>query len=664
MSFESTSTRAEILTRRTYNRPLNEAGTQFESWLQTVTRVIGHQQWLWERALKRSLNVRELEELEQLKNLMVNRKAITSGRTLWLGGTDIAKTREASQFNCAFGEVQTVHDTVDSIWLLMQGCGVGFRAVVGVLNGFSKRIDNIEVVRSTRTTKSNIEDNYETVSTDVDGNTVWTITVGDSAEAWAKAFGKLMAGKIVCHKLIFDLSNIRPAGERLKGYGWISSGDGALATALCGIANILNKRHGQLLSRIDLLDVENWLGTVLSSRRSAEIATHVFGDPEWEEFAVAKKDCWDGNNQRYQSNNSLVFYNKPTKLELRGLFKMMLDAGGSEPGFINGASALKRAPWFKGVNPCAEILLGNKSFCNLVETNLAAFNGDWEGLLEAHKLIARANYRQTCVDLRDGILQNSWHELNEFLRLCGVGVTGIVRWEHEKDVGKWNELREVAHVGCDTMATELNTPFAKAITTVKPSGTLSKIMDTTEGIHRPLGKYIFNNVNFSKHDPLIQVLREANYMIMDNPTDPDAQIVTFPVAWEDVEFTEVEREGKILHINLETAVEQLDRYKMVMDNYVDHNCSITISYDPDEVSDIVNWLYENWDTYVGVSWLLREDPLKTAEDLGYAYLPQKVVTKVEYDKYAATLKPIDINRGNSHELIQGEECTTGACPLR
>jgi len=658
------STRANILTRRTYNRPKDEAGTVFESWKETVERVIGHQNWLWTRAKGRPLNRVELNELVELKAVMNERKAVTSGRTLWLGGTEVSRKREASQFNCSFGEIQTVHDVVDSIWLLLQGCGVGFRPNVGVLNGFAKRIPEIKVIRSSRTEKGGQEHNNEQVYTDLAYTKVWTITVGDSAESWAKAFGKLLAGKHTCARLIFDLTNIRPAGDRLKGYGWISSGDGALATALVAIAQIMNKQAGKLLTRIDLLDVENWLGTVLSSRRSAEIALHNFGDPEWEEFASAKADAWKENNQRYQSNNSLVFYERPTKLELRGLFQMMLDAGGSEPGFINGASALKRAPWFKGLNPCAEILLGNKSFCNLVETNLAAFNDNKVDLLRAHWLVARANYRQTCVNLRDGVLQDAWHELNEFLRLCGVGVTGIVRWDLQDDPLAWESLRAAAHQGCNSMADELGTPRAKAITTIKPSGTLSKCMDTTEGIHRPLGKYIFNNVNFSKHDPLVNLLTAANYAVMPNPTDPDAVIITFPVEWDDVEFSEVVIDEVTLHVNLETAVEQLTRYKMVMDNYVDHNCSITVSYDPSEVPAIVEWLHENWDTYVGVSWLLRADPTKTATDLGYAYLPQEVVTAETYATYSATLKPIDIDMGNSHEMIQGEECTTGACPIR
>lgn len=131
------STRAQIITRRTYNRPIDEAAGIFETWEQTVDRVIGHQQWLWRRAKGRALTVADGCELEELRKLMLKRKVSLAGRTLWLGGTDVAKRREASQFNCAYLRAETVHDMVDALWLLLQGCGVGAMPIAGTLNGKS-----------------------------------------------------------------------------------------------------------------------------------------------------------------------------------------------------------------------------------------------------------------------------------------------------------------------------------------------------------------------------------------------------------------------------------------------------------------------------------------------------------------------------------------------
>jgi ribonucleoside-triphosphate reductase len=627
----------------------------FETFEQTVDRVIGHQAWLWNRVGKANH-----KELEELRKLLLDRKVLMSGRTLWLGGTEVAKRREASQFNCSFTYVETVYDVVDVLWLLMQGCGVGFRPIIGQLTGFQKPIESVEVIRSTRTEKGGEEFNTETYDP---ATGVWTIRVGDSAESWAKSIGKLAAHKFPANKLVLDFSQIRPSGERLKGYGWISSGDESICKAYTAIVNILNKRAGSLLTRIDILDVVNWMGTILSSRRSAEIALFEVGEDEWQEFAVAKRDWWVDNVQRAQSNNSLLFKQKPVIEELQHIFDLMVESGGSEPGFINGQQATKRAPWFKGVNPCAEILLGNKSFCNLVECDVAKFKGDSAGLRRAIHLAARANYRQTCVNLLDGILQEAWHLNNEFLRLCGVGLTGIVR---RPDLGAYDyaELQRTATSGAYSMADELDLPRPKNVTTIKPSGTLSKVMDTTEGVHKPLGKYIFNNVNFGKHDPLVPLCRAAGYKVIDNPTDPSAVLITFPVKWEDVPFDKVVRDGKLLEVNLESAVDQLERYKMLMHSWCQQNVSATISYSVDEVPDIVQWLHTNWDSYVGVSFLFRADPTKTAKDLGYLYLPQEVVTKEAYEEYAANLQPIELNKSNDIDAPIEDECASGACPIR
>ena len=164
------------------------------------------------------------------------------------------------------------------------------------------------------------------------------------------------------------------------------TGDTTLSTAMVKIAEILNNRTGKLLTMMNMLDIGNHMGTVLSSRRSAEIALHTYGDPETEEFIYAKRNAGELNPQRFQSNNSLIFYSKPSKLEIRGIFELIVESGGSEPAFINGEAALKRAPWFKVGNPCFEVLLGNKNMCNLVELNLESFNKDAEGLANAQYL--------------------------------------------------------------------------------------------------------------------------------------------------------------------------------------------------------------------------------------------------------------------------------------
>lgn len=669
----SASVRAQIVERRTYLRPLDDEGTVFETSEESIQRQLRHQRWLWEREQGKVLSRDQEAELEELGNLFRNREAVLAGRTRWLGGTQTAMRREASQFNCSFVEVRTVHDVVDVFWLLLQGCGVGFRPIAGTLNGFQEPIEDIEVIRTERADKGGYETNREYFNPRTGE---WRITVGDSAEAWAKAIGKVIAGKYRAKKLVLDLSQIRPAGSRLAGYGWLCSGDEMLARAFPTIAEIMNQRAGRLLTRLDILDIINLLGTVLSSRRSAQICLLSYGEDEWQEFALAKKDHFSlGRPWRSQSNNSLVFDTKPTTTELHDIFDLILEGGGSEPGFVNGEAFRKRAPYWKGGNPCMEIALGDKSFCNLVEFDVGKFNGRMDDLTRCVYLLARANYRQTCVNLIDGILQEGWHQLNEFLRLCGVGPTGVVKWEFAKDAEAWQRLRTVAHEGANSMADELGTPRAKLVTTVKPSGTASKTMGTTwagetpEGAHKPLGRFIFNNVGFHKVDPIVEVLRAANYHVFDNPYDPTGVLVRIPVQYPGIEFDEVEREiaGRTVKVpvNLESAMDQLERYKLLMDNYVDHNCSITVSYDSAEVPEIIEWIDKNWDSYCGVSFLFRNDPSKTAEDLGYPYLPQEVVDENTWWDYAMTLKPVNFEGTDSEsEVNTGGECATGGCPIR
>lgn len=953
------SARAEVVYARTYSRPV---GDTFETWEETIDRVINHQEWLWQRAKGHKLNERERAELDELKHLLLQRRAMVAGRTLWLGGTELVRRRESSMFNCSHVCITSASDIVDAFWLLLQGCGVGFTPRPGTLNGFSRPIPSITVINSTRSDKGGKEFNEELYDAET---RTWTIRIGDSGVSWAKAIGKLVAGKRSASKLVLDFSEVRPAGGRLAGYGWISQGDVAFSKALLAIAHILNKQAGQMLSAIDILDIMNHLGTALSTRRSAEIALYPADGIEAHAFASAKKDYWTvGKDHRAQSNNSLVYYSKPPLIKVQLALDLMLDCGGSEPGLINAAEALRRAPYFKGVNPCvtgdtliltkqgyvpirnvigsdieiwngevwssvkpfstgvnkvvrvnlsdgssidcteyhefilkehrvpacdlvngdvlkkfdmpvisfgethigdaysqgfyagdgnedwsfswlykpkyickprlignfstdradtwgrmkwthnqmpypkfyvpvnanldyrlnwlaglmdadgtvtrdkngnglqltsinrdflcqirlmlttmgvcakickgapaglrlmpdgkggsrnyqcqesyrlvigntdtkslldlgakferlvlhdeapqrdarqfvrvvsvepigeaetfcftdkhshrgtfngivtgqcAEILLPDKGFCNLVTVDVAKFKEDWAGMLRAVQLIARANYRQTQVNLNDEILQNAWHENNEFLRLCGVSLTGIAM---RPDLTPYHlkSLRNAAIAGAYSMAEQLDSQLPKNITTIKPEGTLSKLMDTTEGIHDPLGEFIFNNINFSALDPIVSRLEEAGYETRCNPADESGVIVKFPIRYKGIQ------KGP------RTAIQQLERYRLYMDNYVDQNASITVSYDEWELKDIAQWLHDNWDSYVGVSFIKRHDPTKSAEDLGYKYLPQEVVDEATWTKYNANLRPLK-NLTSTSEIIDAD-CQNGVCPVR
>ena len=271
------------------------------------------------------------------------------------------------------------------------------------------------------------------------------------------------------------------------------------------------------------------------------------------------------------------------------------------------------------------------------------------------------------MNLKDEVLQEAWHLNNEFLRLCGVGPTGIAQRD-DLEPYDIQQMKLQAITAAYSMADELGLQRPKNVTTVKPSGTLSKIMGTTEGVHKPLGKYIMNNINFGKNDPLLPLLAEAGYECKPNPNQPtEGVIVKFPIKWENVEFDKVTRSnGEVVEVNNESAITQLERYKKYQVHWCQQNVSNTISYDPSEVPAIIDWLLENWEHYVGVSFLYRMDASKTAMDLGYLYLPQEVTTKEAYEAYAKTLRPVNFDsiKDSLSNEMESQECASGACPVR
>jgi adenosylcobalamin-dependent ribonucleoside-triphosphate reductase len=678
--------RAQAVTLRTYCRPTvpGDNAAPLETW-EAVNRraAFAHHERLWKDAGGNP----DYAELEELYRLGVDRRSTVAGRTLWLGGTEYAYSRAVSQFNCAGTPVQTVYDVVDASWALLNGSGVGFAPKQGVLHGYVRPINEFAVVPSDRDRDwKGDPENREDLPTQANDWT-WRIVVGDSAEAWAKAIGKLfnLSSSRNARRLVVDGSNVRGPGGRLKGYGWICNGFQPLADCLESIHEVLNRKAGNLLDEIDVMDCINHVGQVLSSRRAAQATQLDAGSPIEREFAGAKLDYWkclkcgsgdtkagwckkcktrSTNTHRRQSNNSELFWSKPTKQRLLDLL-YWADACGGDPGIVNAEAARVKCPWFEFFNPCFEIMLG--AFCNLVNNCLPRFRRDFAALERAVHVIARANYRQTCVNLLDGVLQPRWHQTNDALRLCGVSLTGIrqASWLTDHQVRR---LRNAAVHGAYSMADDLGQPRPKAVTTVTPGGTISKVMGGTdvgevcEGVHGPLGAYIFNWVNYSVHDPIVDALGRAGYRTMANPQDANNTLVCFPVEYPNVPgMTEVDGTP----VNLEPAVAQLDRYLRWNNLWADHNVSCTVSYSPDEIPAIADWLDANWDRgYVATAFLRRTDPTMKPEDVGQPYLPQEVVTGGKFADYTKSLRPVDWSGVVGTFDPDDAGCATGACPSR
>lgn len=278
------SPRASSVTLRTYSRPQDEFGSSFEGWEQIVKRsMFDHHLRLWEEA-GGSPDVAELNELMQLG---LERKSLVAGRTLWLGGTEYAFSRACCQFNCSWTPIKTVYDLVDASWLLLNGSGVGARPEVGVLHGYPNHVKSFSTIDTTNSRNHKGDPKNLEIPPTENNHYTWMIQVGDSAEAWAKAIGKLHLHPYqrIDH-IIIDGSNCRGPGGRLKGYGWLCNGFAPLAKALEGMHTTLNAKAGCLLDELDIMDNFNRVGEVLSSRRAAEAVLMDAGNPMAESFST------------------------------------------------------------------------------------------------------------------------------------------------------------------------------------------------------------------------------------------------------------------------------------------------------------------------------------------------------------------------------------------
>lgn len=675
--------RAQATALRTYCRPVGDS-EKLEDWGQVQDRaVVTHHTKLWEDAGGKP----DPLELMELRQLGVEKRSTVAGRTLWLGGTPYAYERACCQFNCAATAVANVYDFVDASWLLLNGAGVGFKPKQGTLHGYARPIPELTVIPSSRPKDYKGDPRNREELPSRDNGYVWTIKVGDSAEAWAKALGKMFSpASRGARKLVVDGSGVRGPGARLRGYGWICNGFQPLAECMEGIHETLNRKAGNLLDEIDILDSVNRVGEILSSRRAAQCCVLDSNSPVEPEFAWAKHEYYKcqacgsdntkaglcracgqrkTNNHRRQSNNSELFWSKPSKQRILELL-YHADRCGGDPGIVNAEAARIKMPWFEMFNPCFEIGMPLPGFCNLVNNCLPRFRRNFSALERAVYLIARANYRQTCVDLRDGVLQPTWHQVNDALRLCGVSLTGITQADWMTDY-QIRRLRNTAVCGAYSMADELGLPRPKAVTTVTPAGTIAKVMggldvgEIAEGVHKPMGRYLYNWINFSVHDPLVALYRSAGYKTLLNPQDSSNVLICFPVEYRGIDFCNVDG----VDVNLEPATAQLDRYLRWNVLWADHNVSCTISYSPDEIPAIADWLDVNWDRgYIATAFLQRVDPTMTAEKAGHPYLPQEVVLRDKYMEYRSSLLPVDLSSVLGVHDVAVDECAKGGCPVR
>ncbi len=656
---------------RTYSRWLDDEKRR-EYWWETVRRAVEY---------NCSLVHTTREEAEALFDNIYNMRQFLSGRTFWVGNTAVAKNYPMANYNCSFQIIDSFEAFRDVFYLLMIGSGVGVRILRDDVAKLPKIRTDYEIIHKDYSPIP-MKEREDSTSLEFFYKNTAKVTIGDSKEGWIQSldflFKLLYSSEYRGVKtIIMDYDHVRPKGEKLKNFGGTASGHTSLKNMFQKIDKVIKKR-GTLedakrvkLKPIDCLDVANIIGenvVVGGVRRTAEIALL---DAEDRECLEAKSHIYkqvDGQwlvdkeiIHRQMSNNSIYYHKKPTRDMLHWQIEQMRYSG--EPGWVNGEAASKRRPNMNGVNPCGEILLDSKGLCNLTTLNVYAFvkadkTLDVKGLLQAQRLSVRAGYRMTCVELELPL----WDAVQQRDKLLGCSLTGwqdmvnATAMSREEQAELLKQLRDAAHTEAEAYAKELGSKVPLLSTTVKPEGTLSQLPTVSSGVHYSHSPYYIRRVRISADDPLVKVCEELDYPVLPE-VGQDMETCSTKV----IEFPVKAPNGKTKYEV--GAIEQLENYKMFMEHYVDHNCSITIHVRNDEWEAVEQWVWDNWDEVVALSFLSLDDNF-------YKLLPYEAIDEEEYTRRREQMKPFVpslISKYEKHETqidVGNDGCESGICPVR
>lgn len=672
----------EFVYLRTYSRYL-ESEKRRENWYETVLRTTEYNIALGiEYKKKHGIPfdmANEIKEAEKLFHNLYNLKTFPSGRTLYMGGTDIVKEYPLSNYNCCFTMIESMEDFIDIFYLLMLGCGVGIRIDKELINGLPRvRKTNIEAFYDEDIRKVTSKEDMEHTSYEILSNRKDTVVikVGDSKEGWCDAllnyFYVISKDEFIDIKtVIVDYSYVRVEGERLQRFGGRASGHKSLERMFIKINSVINSVVNETLQSIDVLDIATIISENVVSGGVRRSAMMVICDEEDEEVINAKRNIYkviDGNwiedaniSHRRMSNNSILYKSRPTLDRIKEILHSIKENG--EPGFINGVEAKRRKPSFLGCNPCGEILLRSKQCCNLTTNNLLGFvkednTLDRKELEDILKLSTRVAVRMTLVDLELPV----WDKVMKEDPIIGVSLTGMMDMVNK--TGMTNEeladllkhLKEVVRMEGTRYCKELNIKAPELMTTIKPEGTISTLPCVSSGIHYAHADYYIRRIRIATSDPLYKMIEKQGAFKIYNEVGQTDDNCTIKV----IEFPVHSPSGKTKYDV--SAIQQLNLYKMSMENWTDHNTSITVSVRDNEWEDVANWVYDNFDSVVGITFLpLFEET--------YPLLPFECTTKEDYENRMLSIKPIDydllkfFDSNEENELIDSD-CFSGACPIR
>lgn len=624
---------AEFVYYRSYSKWMEDKNRR-ETWIETVSRFMDY--------MKEEMgNKLSEKDYSRIHEAILNQRVIPSMRLLWSAGPAARKTHVAA-YNCSYIAITDLRDFAEIMYVAMCGTGVGF----SVENKFINQLPLIQPQS---------------------GEVLPTHVVEDSKEGWADAFHLALKTWFSGNDISFDYSKIRPKGARLHTMGGRASGPAPLIDLMNFSREIIMKKQGQKLSSLEVHDIACKVGEIVimgGVRRSAMISLSDLGD----ESLRHSKDgqFWNQAPHRIMANNSAVYEVKPTSQEFLKEWNALVSSGSGERGIFNRGCLTNQLPQRRidafdagnpsdwGTNPCGEITLRSKQFCNL--TSIVVRKEDTlETMLENVELASiLGTYQASLTNFP--YLSKEWRENCEKEALLGVSLTGYFDNELVRNIGVLDQLR--------LKAIEVNKEYAKKIginqstcvTCIKPSGNSSQLLDTASGMHPRYSQYYIRRVRVSSTDPIYKMMKDQGI-----PCKPEVgQSEDNATTWV-LEFPVKAPENAIVKDDV-SALELLEEWKKLKVHFTEHNPSVTIYVGDSEWIEVANWIYDNWEIVGGLSFLPRSDFV-------YQLAPYEEITREAYEEMTKDIKEIDFSELVTYEFedeTQGSKelaCAGGSCEI-
>lgn len=624
---------AEFVYYRTYARWIAEENRR-ETWIETIDRYVD---FMKENAGTKLTK----DEYAEIRESILKQESMPSMRLLQFAG-NAARNTNVCAYNCSFIAPKSFQDFAEIMYISMCGTGVGW----------SVESENIQALPQIKKQT---------------GKMLPTYVIPDSKEGWADALAYGLKTWFDGNDVTFDYSLIRPAGSRLKTMGGKSSGPEPLRSLLDFSRERILRKEGRRLSNLDAHDIICKIGECVVAggvRRSAMIS---LSDLDDEAVRDSKKGQFYTNEaQRTLANNSAVYNTKPSTEEFLAEWIALVKSGSGERGIFNRGGLAKTLPkrrleqfpnenyplW--GTNPCGEIILQSKQFCNLSEV-VARADDTEETLLEKMRIATIIGTYQSSLT-HFPYLSKEWKKNCEQERLLGVSITG--QWDCKliRDEKMLEKMRDMAIKTNKKYAKRFGIGQSTCITCVKPSGTVSQTVDCSSGMHARHAPYYIRRVRISATDALFKMLKDQGM-----PYYPEVGQTMEDATTYVLEFPVKAPKGALCKDDV-SALDQLEHWKLVKKHYTEHNPSVTISVGEDEWILVANWLYENWDLVGGLSFLPRSNHV-------YQMAPYEAINKEKYEEMLSQIDHLDFSKIVTYETEDETEvkrelaCVAGVCDI-